>query len=188
MSGHYDSVPSFASKPAPAGDKLRGGYYTPEPLARFLADWAAGAGSRLLEPSCGDGAILEHLASTPGAQVDGVELIAAEAAAARVRTGVPVVCADFFRWFTFGHVGAYDGVAGNPPYIRSGTWDTCSRDAALELMRTQGMRPTRLTNAWVPFVVASVLAVRPGGRVALLVPAELLQVGYAAALRSYLVD
>jgi adenine-specific DNA methylase len=181
-------VPTFASKPAPTGDKLRGGYYTPAPIAGFLANWAAGAGVRLLEPSCGDGALLEHLAATPAARVDAVELIAAEARTATLRTGVPVTCSDFFHWFGQDRFGTYDGVAGNPPYIRFGTWDPHSRDAALELMRAQGLRPSRLTNAWVPFVVASVLAVRPGGRVALLLPAELLQVGYAAALRSYLVD
>jgi adenine-specific DNA methylase len=185
-------VPVFASKPAPAGDKVRGGYYTPEPIARFLATWAGGVNpagpARLLEPSCGNGAILEHLASVPGARVDAVELIATEAATATTRTGVPVACSDFFQWFSEDRFGSYDAVAGNPPYIRFGTWDAGSRDAALELMRGQGLRPSRLTNAWVPFVVAALLAVRPGGRVALLVPAELLQVGYAAALRSYLVD
>ena len=184
-------MPVFANKPAPAGDKVRGGYYTPAPIARFLADWAAAAlpgSGRVLEPSCGDGAILEHLASAPGARVDAVELIATEAAKATARTGVPVACRDFFQWFGADRFGVYDGVAGNPPYIRFGTWDPVSRDAALDLMRTQGLRPTRLTNAWVPFVVAALLAVRPGGRVALLLPAELLQVGYAAALRSHLVD
>jgi adenine-specific DNA methylase len=185
-------VPVFASKPAPAGNKLRGGYYTPEPIARFLAGWAGSDNPvtepRLLEPACGDGAILRHLASVAGARVDAVELIAAEAATASARAGVPVACSDFFSWFTPDRFETYDAVAGNPPYIRFGSWDAHSRDAALDLMRAQGLRPTRLTNAWVPFVVAAVLAVRRGGRVALLLPAELLQVGYAAALRSYLVD
>lgn len=190
--GHHGRVPVFASKPPPTGDKLRGGYYTPVPIARFLAQWAGGqnpiAFPRLLEPSCGNGAILEHLAAVPGARVAAVELVEREAAAAAARTGVPVASGDFFTWFTEDRFGSYDGVAGNPPYIRFGSWDTHSRERALALMRLQGLRPSRLTNAWVPFVVAAVLAVRPGGRVALLLPAELLQVGYAAELRSYLVD
>ena len=53
-------------------------------------------------------------------------------------------------------------------------------------MRTEGLRPSRLTNAWLPFVVASTLALKQGGRLALVLPAELLQVNYAAALRGYL--
>ncbi len=55
-------------------------------------------------------------------------------------------------------------------------------------MRAEGLAPSRLTNAWVPFVVAAVVAAKQGGRIGLVVPAELLQVGYAALLRSYLVD
>ena len=178
---------TFASKPVPEGDKLRGGYYTPEPIARFLAAWVSTAGSRLLEPSCGDGAILEHLAAE-GMDVSAVELFPAEAAFAMRRTGVQVTCDDFFQWFTPDRQEAFDGVAGNPPYIRFGSWDEPFRGHALSLMQAQGLRPSKLTNAWVPFVVGSLLAARPGGRVALVLPAELLQVGYAAALRSYLVD
>ena len=45
---------------APATDqKLRGGYYTPAQIARFLADWAITTSTEtVLEPSCGDGNIL----------------------------------------------------------------------------------------------------------------------------------
>jgi adenine-specific DNA methylase len=56
------------------------------------------------------------------------------------------------------------------------------------MMKSAGLRPNRLTNAWVPFTVASALALRPGGRIGLVVPAELLQVTYAAELRGFLVD
>ena len=56
------------------------------------------------------------------------------------------------------------------------------------MMRSVGMRPSKLTNAWVPFIVASSLALRTGGRLALVVPAEIMQVTYAAELRAFLVD
>ncbi|MEO1405344.1 MAG: SAM-dependent methyltransferase, partial [Pseudomonadota bacterium] len=40
-------------------DKLRGGYYTSDSLARWLCDWAIqDAGDMILEPSCGDGIFL----------------------------------------------------------------------------------------------------------------------------------
>ncbi|GAA4416979.1 class I SAM-dependent methyltransferase [Georgenia halophila] len=178
----------FTAKAAPEGDKLRGGYYTPEPIARFITDWVSAAGSKVLEPACGDGAILEHLVRAASIdQVTAVELIPEEAAKA-ASIGADVEVSDFFAWLTPQRQATFDGVAGNPPYIRFGSWDPSSRELALDLMRTQGMRPTKLTNAWVPFVVGSLLAVRSGGRVGLVLPAELLQVGYAAALRSYLVD
>ncbi|MGI9092186.1 MAG: N-6 DNA methylase [Mycobacteriales bacterium] len=179
----------FAAKAAPEGDKLRGGYYTPDPIARFVAEWAGEAGTRILEPSCGDGAILRELVAAVGHDdLAAVELVKGEAAKASKSAGVPVKVVDFLSWFGPNRHGTFDAVAGNPPYIRFGSWDQSSREPALSLMRSQGLRPTKLTNAWVPFVVASVLAVRPGGRIALVLPAELLQVGYAAALRSYLID
>lgn len=177
----------FESKTAPTSDKLRGGYYTPMPIAEFTASWVAQAGSRLLEPSCGDGSILEPLTRL-SSTVQGVELFADEAAIAIARTGADVEIGDFFSWFAPHRQGQYDGVAGNPPYIRFGNWTEPERSIALDLMRSAGMRPSKLTNAWVPFVVASVLACRAGGRIGLVLPAELMQVGYAAQLRQFLID
>lgn len=176
----------FAAKAAPTADKLRGGYYTPVPVARFLARWVSGAGTRTLEPSCGDGAILAELVDL-GDPV-GVELVAEEAVKARENSGAAVVTGDFFQWLTNDKYGYFDGVAGNPPYIRFGNWAEEYRAGALRLMKDLGLKPSRLTNAWVPFVVGSVVAVRDGGRVGLVVPAELLQVGYASELRAFLVD
>ena len=177
----------FAAKASPSDDKLRGGYYTPAPIAEFVSGWVAQAGPVLLEPSCGDGNILAALARHTDRAV-GVELFPDEAAKAAERSGVEVATGDFFAWFTAPRRGSFDGVAGNPPYIRFGNWAEPSRTAALEFMRSRGLRPNKLTNAWVPFVAASVAACREGGRIGLVIPAELMQVGYAAELRQHLID
>lgn len=176
---------TFRAKPAVSADKVRGGYYTPDPVARFLARWVAEAGHKLLEPSCGDGNILRHLAAVAD-QVQGVELVSEEAKKARAFG--PVEVGSLFDWLTAAEYGQWDGVAGNPPYIRFGSWPEEQRLPALSLMSSVGLRPSKLTNAWVPFVVASVLATRTGGRVGLVIPAELLQVTYAAQLREYLLE
>jgi adenine-specific DNA methylase len=176
---------TFAGKAAASADKVRGGYYTPEPVARFLAGWVRQAGPRIVEPSCGDGRILRELAALSD-RVRGVELVAAEAA--KAREFAPVDTDSLFAWLanTGAGAGRWDGVAGNPPYIRFGNWPAEQREPALELMRREGLHPSKLTNAWVPFVVASTVLVRDGGRVGLVLPAELLQVGYAAPLREFL--
>lgn len=175
---------AFPSKAAPDENKLRGGYYTPARIAAFTAEWVLRAGPRTLEPSSGDGAILKYLAekSRPTA----IEIDSAEAAKASAITGVSVINADFFDWVSPSETGQYDGVAGNPPYIRFGNWKSDAREKAISFMKNAGLHPTRLTNAWVPFVVASVLLLRPGGRMGLVLPAELLQVGYAKELRHFL--
>jgi adenine-specific DNA methylase len=183
-------VITFAAKPPASAEKLRGGYYTPDPVAAYLAAWVGKAGRRLLEPSCGDGAILKYLVRGRGKQVQGVELFSTEAEEARraARGRAAVHEGDFFHWLTPSQLGAWDGVAGNPPYIRFGNWPESDRTLAFALMEERGLRPTRLTNAWVPFTVGSVLAVRAGGRVGLVLPAELLQVSYAAQLREFLLE
>lgn len=179
----------FMTKAAPSTEKLRGGYYTPAPLADFIAEWVSASGGRLLEPSCGDGRILRALAarSRDRSDIDAVELLADEAAKAEASSGVPVHRGDFFGWFTPSKWGRYDGVAGNPPYIRFGNWPEPDRLRAMAVLERVGLKPSRLTNAWLPFTVSSVEALRAGGRFGLVLPAELLQVSYARQLREYLV-
>jgi adenine-specific DNA methylase len=173
----------FSGKVPASAAKVRGGYYTPQPVARFLARWIREAGPRLLEPSCGDGRILRELAMLT-TEAHGVEFVATEAE--KCRHIAPVAGESLFTWLDKTAAGEWDGVAGNPPYIRFGNWAPAQRDPALELMRREGLKPSKLTNAWVPFVVASTTLVRKGGRVGLVLPAELMQVTYAAQLRDFL--
>ena len=44
-----------------SAEKLRGGFYTPLPIAEFILKWAVNGDSDLdiLEPSCGDGVLLK---------------------------------------------------------------------------------------------------------------------------------
>jgi adenine-specific DNA methylase len=182
------AVDRFSSKAAPTEAKLRGGYYTPDRLAKYVASWVAEAGPKLLEPSCGDGAILRHLDSR-GASVLGIERDAVEATKAHeTLISGEVLTEDFFTWLRPSQHDQWDGVAGNPPFIRFGNWPEKDRRLAMELLISVGLKPSRLTNSWVPFTVGSVLATRPGGRIGLVLPAELLQVTYAKQLRTFLLS
>jgi adenine-specific DNA-methyltransferase len=172
--------------------KLRGGYYTPTPIAQFLADWAVRSPDlAVLEPSCGDGEIIAAIAERlgKGGSATGVELFASEAekASQRGKGKAAIVTGDVFKWYSGnGSSPQYDAVLGNPPFIRYQSFPEEHRAVAFDLMADEGLRPTRLTNAWVPFVALGTRALRPGGRLALVLPAELLQVTYAAELREYL--
>lgn len=67
----------------------RGAYFTPEPVARFMAQWALGEqGRRVLEPSCGEAQFLTtaHQVTNDGrgdVELWGVELHEASVLAAR---------------------------------------------------------------------------------------------------------
>ena len=188
-------------------DKLRGGYYTSPELAAWLASWAIrSATDRVLEPSCGDGAFLDaaagHLeavgleAGTTTDQILGIEILGVEAAKARrrlvcrygARAGKMVETGDFFAWWKRTEQPSFDAVIGNPPFIRYQSFPEPHRSRAMEIMMRLGLAPNRLTNIWVPFVTAGAASLRNGGRLALVLPAELLQVSYAAQLRSFLTD
>lgn len=188
-------------------DKLRGGYYTSSAVADWLCEWAIRSPKdRVLEPSCGNGVFLESAvkryielgARSPmiARQLIGIEIIASEAAQARTRlsgllsdrASEVVNTGDFFKWWQDGQRPPCDAVVGNPPFIRYQTFPEPHRSLAMAMMVEQGLSPNRLTNIWVPFVVAAVASLRQGGRMALVLPAELLQVTYASQLRSFLTD
>jgi len=181
-------------------NKLRGGYYTPLDVAEWLTKWAVQSGSdQILEPSCGDGIFLSAAAKmlrkyrkTNGGHVHGIEISEVEASKARQRVAetpsVTVNVADFFEWAKDNTGSRFDAVVGNPPFIRYQNFPEPSRSIAMALMESLGLRPNKLTNIWVPFVAITTSMLRDGGRLAMVLPAELLQVSYAAQLRSYLVD
>ena len=77
----------------------------------------------------------------------------------------------------------YDVAIGNPPFIRFQYFDKQEREQAFCLLNAFGYRPNGLANAWIAFVQLSAEFLRDGGRLAMVVPAELLQVKYAAELR-----
>jgi adenine-specific DNA-methyltransferase len=202
--------------------KLRGGYYTPKPIADFLARWAIRSpNDEVLEPSCGDGEILQSVAEVlakNGAtaqqiadQIHGIEIDAEEAEKSRqrlVRIGIDVQphtvsMGDFFTYakaqisrntMLFPDNKAnnafkprlYDVVIGNPPYIRYQNFLEEHRDVALELAKMQKLHPNKLTNAWVLFLIASSMLLKSHARLAMVIPAELLQVNYASELRQFL--
>ncbi len=186
--------------------KLRGGYYTPPPIADFLASWAIQApDARVMEPSCGDGVVLAaaacallRLGTDPAALsslLQGVEIDADEADKATARLGqsigpadVPIHVGDFFAYCK-SHLAdprLFDAVIGNPPFVRYQDFAEEQRQVAFYLMQSAGLHPNRLTNAWVPFLVAATLLLNEHGRLAMVIPAELLQVNYAAELRYFL--
>lgn len=178
--------------------KLRGGYYTDQGLATYLLRWALEIRpQRLLEPSVGDGAFLRALSRIPHESLERVmafEVVPEEAAKARATAGaaldttVDVQARDFLGWFLTQAMRGpqFDAAVGNPPFIRYQYLDEAAQERAQRVFELFGLPFTKHTNAWVPFIVASVALLRPGGRLAMVAPAELLHVLHAQGLRSFL--
>jgi len=175
------------------GRKARGAFFTPAPIARYITRWALrGPTGRALEPSSGEAAFLLAAAQEGGTgwQLDGVELdpdSARSARAALAATGVDaaVTTADFF---TLPARRDYDAVIGNPPYVRYHDFTGPQRIRAAAAAARAGVRLSGLASSWAAFTVHACGFLRPGGRLALVLPAELLSVNYAAPVRGHLLE
>lgn len=188
-----------------SAQKLRGGYYTPIDLAAFLTQWVQEINpTSVLEPSCGDGVFFDVFARIKrfkktrivGFELDPEEAIKAQARAKNVGlVAAKVNSEDFLQWAIdllenkdslFDSDTRFDAVVGNPPFVRYQYLPAEFQVRAEKIFKKLELPFTKHTNAWVPFILASMALLRPGGRLAMVVPAEIIHVTHAQSLRSYL--
>lgn len=181
--------------------KSRGAFFTPPELARYLAEFAVRRPTdTVLEPSCGEGEFIEAAfrrltglgldAVSASDLIVGCELHEATARAASSRLASEgiypkIICGDFFEQEP---TCSFDAVLGNPPYIRFQEFTGAERAKAMEDALKAGVNVGAQSSAWAPFVVHASLFLRDGGRLAFVLPAELLSTNYAAPIRRYLLD
>lgn len=179
--------------------KLRGGYYTPAPIASFLVKWVLLKNPKnILEPSCGDGSFIRAINGEPLRKLKfiGVELLEEEASKARYEASLnkhintDIVNCDFLQWGLerLDEGKKFDAIVGNPPYIRYQYLNENDQEFSEQIFKRYNLSFTKHTNAWVPFVIASVDMLKPGGRLAMVIPSELLHVLHAMSLRKFLLD
>lgn len=179
--------------------KSRGAFFTPPALADFITTWAVRSSQdTVLEPSCGDAVFLRSAgrrlasfgASSLSSQLRGYDihrdslddaglLLAAEGLDATLLQG------DFFEVFAHRRVTA---VVGNPPFIRFQGFTGESRRAALARSAEAGVDLSGLASSWAAFVVHGSSFLVRGGRLGLVLPAELMSVNYAGPVRQFLLE
>jgi len=189
--------------------KSRGAFFTPQPIAKFLASWAIGgdASARVLDPTCGDGVFLLEAgrclsglgASEQGlrSQVYGVDIHVAsldDAHGTLVEEGLDshLIESDFFALSSPGQpdsrIPVMDAVIGNPPFVRYQMHTGEARKLAAEAALRQKVRLSGLASSWAPLLVHASSFLSPEGRLAMVLPAELLTVQYAQPIRQWLLD
>ena len=186
--------------------KERGAFFTPPEIADFLAEWATAGRSdaRVMDPTCGEAVFLLAAArrlaangATPDDTRDllhGIDLheatlnesrrlLQSEGYDASLHVG------DFFDQPSPAQLGALprmDAVVGNPPFVRyqEHRGDARKRSAAAAL--AQGVRLSGLASSWAALLVHACSFLNRDGRVAMVLPAELMTVGYAEPIRRWL--
>lgn len=172
-------------------DKLRGGFYSPMELATFILRWvfAKKRNRNMLEPSCGDGVFIRAMKQNRWSfsSMTAIELDEKEAAKA-MAINLPkctVLNQDFLKYCLTTN-DRYDTIVGNPPFIRYQFINKAQQEAARLIFERSGLKYSKLTNTWVSFVVGASQLLTDDGILGMVIPAELLQVGYAKVLREYL--
>lgn len=179
--------------------KELGAFYTPREMAALLVDWALRSPrDQMIDPSFGGLIFLEEgirrledlSASRIQArrQVWGVDVD--ELAHERVATaglGLPednLIHADFFE-VEPDQIGLFDANIGNPPYVRYQEWDD-EKGLAAAACASSGVELSGVASLWAPFIVHGCRFLKTGGRLAQVLPAELLFAQYAKPVLSYL--
>lgn len=194
------------SPDSPRERKARGAFFTPPAIADFLARWAIkDPGDRVLDPTCGEavfllaaGERLRALGAQPEAirdQLTGVDLhqpSLTESAKllAELEFGGNLVRADFFDVPTPAQIGDrvgwQDAVIGNPPFVRYQKHRGADRQRSASAALAQGVRLSGLASSWAATLVHASAFLKPDGRLAMVLPAELLTVHYAEPVRRWL--
>jgi adenine-specific DNA methylase len=194
-----DSADNEAPPGAPTAKTL-GAFYTDTQVADFLVWWAIRSPhDTVMDPSFGGGVFLRsacerllQLGGDPADQVSGVEVDpAVHARIAEKLADEFGVCrerlrlSDFFQ-IPWANVPKVEVIVGNPPFIRYQRFTGEVRKVALARSAAAGVRLPELCSSWAPFLVHSAATLRPGGRLAMVVPMEIAHAAYARPVLDYL--
>jgi adenine-specific DNA-methyltransferase len=187
--------------------KERGAFFTPASIAEFLASWAIKdkADARILDPTCGEAVFLlsaaAHLRSLKAVgdlsdQLFGVDLhrqsleTAATLLADEQNAAATLLETDFSLLETAAQLDPrlplMDAVIGNPPFVRYQEHRGEARKRAAAAALAQGVRLSGLASSWAALLVHASAFLKEDGRLAMVLPAELLTVHYAEPVRRWL--
>lgn len=159
-------------------------FYTPASTAAGLASWAIRTGQeRILEPSFGGGALIDAAiarakslgrSGRPDLVGFDVDKAAVDSLQSTYNTlPICLIWQDFLDVDPAAH-GAFDVVMSNPPFTRNHAIPAERRAELKKRFATTGA-----AGIWVHFVLHAIQFLRPGGRLACVVPASCFFADYA---------
>lgn len=187
--------------------KERGAFFTPPVIAEYLARWAVldQADAKIMDPTCGEaiflleaGRQLKDLgrdAAEIGEQLYGFDLHDtslewASTLLEEAELDATLKQADFFSVATPDQLTSpvpwMDAIIGNPPFVRYQRHIGEARDRSKQAALRQGVRLSNLASSWAALLVHACGFLKPEGRLAMVLPAELLTVSYAEPVRNWL--
>jgi adenine-specific DNA-methyltransferase len=181
--------------------KKLGAFYTPLAVSTLLSNWGIRTPrDKVLEPCFGGCTFLDAAA----ARFRAIGTINAEANIFGcdidpIAFGVlnrlikPPALADHFFQQDFLELepeqcadAHMDLVIGNPPYIRHTNFSAKQKSTVAKIIEKSGIRLHGRANLWAYFVVHALSFLKPGGRLALVLPGSFLYADYSATIRTHI--
>ena len=168
-----------------SGDKLRGGFYSPDALVAVclerIAELTAGRqGLHLLEPSVGDGAFVRGLRHHDLVhrleRITAIELLASEAEKCSAELHSQgfdgsVHAGSFLDWASRSDE-LFDCAVGNPPFLRYQFVSPEDKNPISLLGQQINVSFAGVSNLWIPIFLGALARLRIGGAFAFIIPAE----------------
>ena len=166
-------------------------FFTPEPIADFMARWVLEGRKKadVLEPAFGLGVFtcsmrkLEVQVKVVGYELDATIYNYGIGNVAQAGSDVYIYNEDYLRasWNE-----KYDVIICNPPYLKFHDYDNAS---LVPLVNSQlGVHLNGFTNLYTLFLLKSISQLREGGRLAYIVPSEFLNSDYGVEVKRVLLE
>lgn len=181
--------------------KKIGAFYTPISVTALLCEWGIRtAHDLIMEPCFGGCTFVETSVDklktlgqhAPQNNVFGFDIDPLAFKYLATRLGADATPAHFisgdFLMQSSDACGLMDFVVGNPPYIRHNKFGAMQKRAVEKWQEKYDLRLNGRSSLWAYFVMHAMTFLKPGGRVAWVLPGSFLSAKYASAIRQALVD
>ncbi len=171
--------------------KRFGQFFTPLNIAEIMSDWVLGCKPKnLLDPAVGTGILLRALANKSNATFKcDVFDIDPKILSFFDETRIPNIEVQKFNadFLTYKIDNTYDGVIMNPPYLRHHdlVYKFSIHDHIAKLVDSS---ISKLSNAYVLFVMKACHYLSKGGRGAFIIPSEWTNSNFGESFKAYLID
>jgi len=165
-----------------------GQFFTPAPIAEFMADAAQEIEPEtILDPGVGGGILLRAISNGPRLFGLDIDSTAIRLATASISGDHELAVGDFLdsrRWPLSEQ--EFDAIIANPPYVRHHNLSPEHKLLARHYSTRLGLKVSSLSGSYVYFFLEALLRLKEGGRLVFITPTEFLDVRYGQAVKEAL--
>jgi adenine-specific DNA-methyltransferase len=175
----------YENKTSPGHRAKFGQYFTPPSVAEFMVKWVSDGAGTLFDPAVGTGAF-QFAAMNLGLRVKliGCEkdsLVREMFRSSLAGQNTTLAANDYFSM----EARQFDSIVCNPPYLRFQNFEN-RQEIGAALGCIFNARFSGLLNASSAFLLRALSDLKPGGRLAFLMPLEFLAAGYGEKVKELL--